>query len=731
MLVLIGAACSGGAALAQTAASPSSADTARDSDAIVVTAQKRSQAAQDVGISLSAYSGESLARQGVISMTDIARLSPSVGTSGSFAGQNITYSIRGVAQQDFQPHSESPVAVYIDDGYVAANNAAGIGILDIERVEILKGPQGTLFGRNATGGLVNIVTRKPTKDLSAFGQITYGSYNDIRVEAGVGGPIAENVQARIAGAYQHTDGWVKNISPTGGRLGGKESVALRGHLAMQPSEAVDLLLTGYYSNVDQSWAPYFMISTRSTLENGIPNSVIVPTASGLGDPPSDIKGRTVDSNHAVSRGAYNRIYGGTFKATADLGFADFISVSDYKVVKYKALLDDDASPSDLLDTIITAKVKNYSEEARLEKKIGNLNLTGGVYYLHIDSQTVDLERLFAPLGNLQVSSPFRLLTNSYSAFVQGEVEVAPKVTLIGGFRATREKKSFTYDAFAQTLDGAPLALARSYEGKSAQWLYSWKAQAEYRPNSDILLYAGYNRGVKAGSFNAPFAGGGTPADPEVPYKPEKLDAFEIGAKTSFLNGLGTLNGSVFYYDYTDYQSFKFVNFSSVVANNAATIKGAEFDLHLRPASGFELTAGMSYIDATVKGVTVSNALGVAVLSRKPPYTSKWQGNVAANYVIPVGGGELSLNANAQYRSSFFFSLTNFDATKVKSYALVGARIGWTTPDGAWDFAILGKNLFDKRYKTVGFDLSDFGGLSQVGIGEPRWIGGSITYKLGR
>lgn len=698
---------------------------------IVVTAQKRSQAAQDVGISLNAYSGETLAKQGAITMTDIARLSPGVGTSGSFAGQNITYSIRGVAQQDFQPHSESPVAVYIDEGYVAANNAAGIGILDIERVEILKGPQGTLFGRNATGGLVNIVTKKPTKEMSVSAQLTYGSYNDIRFEAGLGGPVSDNVQVRAAGAYQHTDGWVKNISPTGGRLGGKESIALRGQLALQPSEGVDLLLTGYYSNIDQSWAPYFMISTRSTLQSGIPNSVIVQTASGLGDQPSDIKGRTVDSNHAVSRGAYNQISGGTFKATADLGFADFISVSDYKVVKYKALLDDDASPSDLLDTIITARVKNYSEEARLEKRIGDMTLTGGVYYLHIDSQTVDLERLFAPLGNLQVSSPFRLITNSYSAFAQAEVKVAPQFTLIGGFRATREKKSFNYDAFAQTLGGAPLALARSYDGKSAQWLYSWKAQAEYRPNSSILLYAGYNRGVKAGSFNAPFAGGGTPPDSEVPYKQEKLDAFELGAKTTFLNGLGTLNGSVFYYDYTDYQSFKFVNFASVVANNPATIKGAEIDLHLRPATGFELSAGMSYVDATVKNVIVSNALGAAVLSRKPPYTSKWQGNIAANYAIPLAGGELNLNANAQYRSSFFFSLTNFDATKVKSYALVGARVSWTTPDEAWDFAILGKNLLDKRYKTVGFDLSDFGGLSQVGIGEPRWIGGSITYRLGR
>jgi len=647
---------------------------------VVVTAQKRKQSAQDVGIMLNAFSGAELTQQGVTSVPDIAKLTPGVAVAGSFAGQNATLSIRGITQQDFSIVAESPVAVYVDDGYMAANNSSGIGMLDVQQVEILKGPQGTLFGRNATGGLVNITTRKPTDTMSAIASVSYSSYNDVQTQVAVGGPLSDNVQARIAGMYQRNDGWLTNISPTGGDLGGQETVAVRGQIAVQPSEAISLLFTAYYSQVRQSWGPYLLLSSRSTDTAGIPNSVLVSEPTLFGQPPSDVRNLVVNANDAQSTGGSNKIGGGTVHASIKLAGAELTSITDYKVNSYTLHLDDDASAISFIDDDPTeARVANFSQELRLFKQAGIASMTAGLYYLNIDAPGTVVQRLFG-LGGDQVSNRLSLKTNSYSAFSQGEFAVAPKVTLIGGFRGTRELKDYHYAAFLQQLDGAPITDGRFFSGQSSQWLYSWKAQAEYRPNRDLLLFAGYSRGTKAGSFNVPFAGGATPPDSELYYKPEKLDSYELGAKSSFLNGLITLNGSAFYYDYKDYQAFKFVNFSSVVTNNPATIKGIELDLYAHPASGLELNFGGSYLDAVVDNVVISNSLASAIAERRPPYESKWQAVTGARYEFSLGGGTASIQGDVQYRSGFFFSLTNFGATSVGGYALYNARAAWKTAD---------------------------------------------------
>jgi iron complex outermembrane receptor protein len=708
-------------------------------DEVVVTAQKREQRAQDVGITLRAFSADTLREFTAFSAPDIARLTPGVGISGSFAGQNAMFSVRGITQQDFQAHAESPVAVYIDEGYLAANNISGIGLLDVEQVEVLKGPQGTLFGRNATGGLVSITTRKPTKEFEAQGGLTLGAYSDRRAEVAVGGPLTERVQGRVALLYQENDGWVRNLNPNGGDLGGKQTSSGRVHIAAQPSDAMNFLFTGYYSDTDQSWGPYFVLSTRSTVSNGIPNAVIVnqPTAffgndpfTGLpyvAQPPSDAENRKVDADSAQDDGAFNEIGGGTFRLNYRFGDGlDLTAITDYKKLEYLLLLDDDATSQTFFDTITSAEIENYSQELRVFKDWGKTQLTTGAYYLHIDSSTVDLQRPF--FFGVQVSSPFRLKTDSTSAFVQAEHDFSERWTLIGGFRLTREEKDFQYDSFAQDFDGNQLAVARQYRGSLSDWLYSGKLQVEYHPSDDLLVFAGFSRGTKAGSFNAPFAGSATPADPEIPYDAEELNAFEIGAKATLFGGLATLNGAIFYYDYDDYQAFKFENFAAVVTNNPAEITGAEFDFTIRPMTGLEFLIGASYIDATVEDVFVSNSLGSATLERRPPYSSEFQGTVSARYEFPVATGNVIVQANAQHSSDSFISVTNFDATRIDSYTLVGARVAWESADRRWELAAFGRNLTDERYKQVGFEASDFGGWTQISYGEPRWWGVSFTLR---
>jgi iron complex outermembrane recepter protein len=698
---------------------------------IIVTAQKREQRAQDVAITLNVYTGTELTDAGVLMAPDIAKLTPGVGIAGSYGGQNVTFSIRGVAQQDFTAIAEAPIAVYLDEGYMAANNAAGLALFDVDRVEVLKGPQGTLFGRNATGGLVSILTQMPTKEFSANASLSDGAFNDVRAETAVSGPLSDAVQGRVAVLYEQNDPWVTNTSRTGGNLGGQETTAGRVRLEAEPSESADLLFTAYAIDVEQSWGPYFLESTRSVVNDGVPNSIIVPQNTLFGQPASNAKDLTVDANDAQNRensGSYNKVYGGTLRFKYDLGSgAELTAISDYARLTYDLKLDDDASAISFLNSLTSAKVENWSEEVRLFKDFSGARLTSGLYYLHIDSSQTDLEELYG-LGGIDTSSPAELVTNSYSGFTQAEYDIAPTVTLVGGVRATREDKSYQFNSYLETLEQAPIAPDRSYHGDLAEWLYSWKAQVEYRPTRDILIFGGYSRGAKAGSFNVPFAGGATPTDADIPYKPEKLNSFEIGSKTTLLGGLMTLNGAVFYYDYQDYQAFKFINFSTVVTNNPATIKGAEASLNVRPTRQLELLAGISYVDAVVDDVFVSNSLGSAVLSRRPPYSSKWTANASARYEIPLAGGTLSLLGNVQYIGDNYFSLTNFDATYVASYTLLNARVAWTAPSNHLELFAFGKNLSDQRYRTVGFDASDFGGFTQVAYGQPRWWGVGVSYK---
>jgi iron complex outermembrane receptor protein len=721
-------------------------DNAGGLEEVVVTAQKREQKSQDVGITMTALSGTQLKDVGVESALDVAKLSPAVNVSGSFGGQNMMFAIRGVVQQDFNQQSEGPVGVYMDEGYIASNNVAGVGLFDIDHVEILKGPQGTLFGRNATGGIVSFTTRKPTDQFTADAEADYGSYNEKRFEGAVGGPLTDQIQARLAVLYDQNGSYITNLAPTGGDLGGKKTQAVRARIAFEPTDDVSVLLTAYDSNTEQSWGPYLFIHTQDTAVNGVPNSVQVPGNApffGAGGPAGFAPPtyQTLDANSAQSTGGFNRVSGGDLKVDWHVGRSDFTAITAYTEVKTHLLLDDDASPITFLNTDNFATVRNWSEELRYFLSGDRYRWTSGLYYLHIDSSVLDNQDL-ADLGGVETSSPFGLKTDSYSGFSQVEYDIAPQFTLVGGARYTREDKDFHYAANIYTPGLGMLLVpdARVFPdpddpthtpGDLRENLYSGKLQLEYRPQTDVMFYGGISRGTKAGSFNAPFAGGATPADPQVPYKPEVLVSYEVGGKTTLLDHTLQLNGAVFYYDYHDYQGFKFVNLATVVSNYPATVKGGEFDVEYRPVTALTLSLGAAYTDSVVKNVVTSNSLVAAYTfaSRRAPYTSPWTATGLIRYEWPVAAGRFSLQADARYTGDFFQNLTNFDSTRVAGYTLLGARAAWVDPSGRWELAVNGKNLTNKFVRTVGFDASGFGGFTQTGYIEPRWFEGSVAYHF--
>lgn len=759
------------AAVAQSPAGGAAASTATASETdagmfnndIVVTAQRREQASQDVGIAITALSGRQLTRLGVVDSTDIAKLAPSVNVAGSFGGQMLTFSIRGVTQYDYSDHTEAPNAVYVDEAYVASQQAQGFAIFDIDRVEVLKGPQGTLFGRNATGGAISFTTRKPTDKPEGFLSATYGSYNQVRIEGAAGGPISDRLSFRVSGLFNRFDPILHNLNPVGGDEWNDNTVAGRVQLRYEASDTLTADLSVFGGRSRFSTSPYqhstsineyngvgqlinaYLASPTETREaigpnganydeNGDGVAATRPTPGGDKFGYRDLDGAGHDINKVFARKNFNRLstWGSTLKLSADLGDVKLVSVTDYKKNHKRFALSFDNSPADVFDSKTITDTWQVSQELRLSGESDRFRWVAGLYYLHIDVKAPVAGFTINPIA-LEFRDHYALKTDSAAAFGQAEYDLTDKLTFIAGLRASYEHKNFTYGTdiytpaslFLPPSAGTFVANYRTYADTSSDVLWAGKAQLNWKPQDDVLIYGGYNRGVKAGSYNAPLGGGaGLVPDSALPYGPEKLNAYEVGFKTDWLGRRLRVNGSVFYYDYKGYQAFKITNLAQQVLNTDATVKGAELEVSAAPARGLDLSVSGSYLDMTVKDI---NYNGI-IKDRKNSFTPKWQLTALARYQWEMAGGLFSVQGDVKYTSLTYFSISNFDVAKMPARTLMNARVGFETSDHHWSLEAFVQNLTNKHYKIVGFDLSADCGCTFIGYGKPRWFGLTARYS---
>ena len=714
-------------------AARSTATEARSNDGgadIVVTANRRSQNLQDVALSIQAVSGTELKAAGVVSAADLPKLMPGVQLGGAYGGQFVSFAIRGVVQQDFTAHAEGPIALYLDDGYVALNNASALGLFDLDRVEVLKGPQGTLFGRNATGGLVHIVTKKPSQTPESYATLEYSSYNSVKIEAAAGGPVTSTLSARVAGQFNQTGSYIHNAYPGGANLGGQYSYSLRGHLLWQPSSEFDALLSAYRSYGRLSSTPYYSKSSRQIFDSSGTTIDAVNFAGPtlLGTTPTTPGGRVTSQNRASDDIGRTSFSGIQAQMNFTLGNTKITSVTDYKLMKQRIGIDLDATESDFVNAVTNSKTENYSQELRAAGSSGDFRWLAGVFYLHIDGIVDPQSTPFPVFGPVLIIDKVRLKTNSYSGFAQAELKILPQLTLVGGVRVTRENKDFAYNSntYLSTTNGIPDSLISPTRApiasKKSETLVTAKAQAEYRPSAGWLLYAGWNRGTKSGSFNAPYAGSAFIPLSQIPYRPEVLNAFEAGAKGTFLDGAAVFNGAVFYYDYHNYQAFLVTNFDTQVVNRDARTYGAEGNISLRLGDHFRVKGGLTYLANLVKGVDV----GGIRQNRRAPFTSKWTGDLSLMYRTPVANGELTAQIAARYASQAFYSISNYTSSRIKAYTVEDLRLTWTDARKEWQLSAFVQNVFDKKYVTVGFDFPALCGCSVEAYGRPRWVGASVT-----
>ncbi len=693
---------------------------------IVVTAQKRGERAQDVGIAIEAYGADALKAQGVTQLVDLPRISPGVNITGSYAGQNLSFVIRGVQQQDFAAIAEGPNAVYIDEGYVGISNDSSIGLFDVDSVQVYKGPQGTLFGRNATGGVVSIATRNPSSEQSGFAELTYGSYNTRRVEAALGGPLGDDLSARIAVLYDANDAWVRNSDPAGGDLGAHSDFGVRGKLRWRPREGVELLATVFATRSVASWGPYFRVDVVPAFSGGaVPAATATTADTGFG-PVSDPRGLTLDSHDAQSHGDFQEMQGADLKASWQFGGWQVTSITDFKHFRDSLNLDDIVAPAFLIDTHDRDHFESWSEELRLFRAWTGLRWTSGLYALHMDNHLFD-DQDYRGIGLNDVVSDAHLRTTAFAIFTQAEWDVASKWTLVGGVRFTTDGKRYSYVA---TDPFAP-AVVRNFptSGGTARLtdgLVTAKAEVEFKPSRDALLYVSWNRGAKAGSFNDPQHAASPPVDAQIPYRPEELDAYEAGLKVQGWHGRVHLNADAFFYHYRDAQTYVFLlPLNSLILNAPERTVGTEVEGALVPVRGVTLSAGGSYTRARVLDVDIN---GNPPRDLDAPLTPRLRATMSARYEFAAGPGRLALQADAQYQSRSFIGLANYEADRINPYWLAGAQVSWRDAADRWTVAVTGANLLDTRYKTVGFDVATLG-IEQFAVGQPRWIKASVSRRF--
>lgn len=729
---------------------------------VVVTAQRREERLQDVGISVTALGNEALTNLNITTATDITRAVPSL-KMNAYSSSQVVFNVRGVSQNDYGDQQEPPVAVYQDDSYASSINLASFPVFDLARVEVLRGPQGTLFGRNATGGAIQFVSNRPTRDLQGYATVTFGSFNQLITEGAISGPLGDSVQARFAAIRNKDDGYIESVVPGVPDRGGNDHYALRGQLAWQPSDSTDVNLilrymkankesqAGLYSHEpacpnDQFQGEFtppnvacaFWGTPEGASGTGYRNDKIIPSRGGNPWATAETQKSFVD----------RELFGATLHINADIGDFHLVSITDYQDGEKFYLEGGDASPDDGVLFYQGSSLTQVSEELRLSGETAAHQWVTGLYGMRVKGAYTG--KFADPFYGYDPTVVMAQKTNSFALFAQDEWKFAEDFKLIAGLRYWRDEREGAYFGTAPEVPGlsAPVTIIfntkrvsplgsnitpkdakRTFDGVTARLQLDWK------PNDDLLLYASYNRGSKSGGFTFST---GTPYDPDgsltipraflegMPFEPEKLDAYEVGAKAT-LGGNTTLNVSAFHYDYTDYQAFAQYGPIQTVINLDAKESGLEAELNSHPVRGLTLQLGVSLLDSTVKRVTLPDT--VTVEDHDLPQAPDFSANALARYEFDLGRGSLGLQADMQYSSSFCFTVLCAPVERENPYTVANARISYDTGSG-WGLAAFVNNLTDEQYRVYAFDSSLFSGVVAGVYAKPRTWGVSATYRFG-
>lgn len=708
---------------------------AASGEEIVITARKRVERIADVPIAISAFSGEELARRGVSSVNDLAAISPGVSIREDVAGRaSPSIVIRGVGFDDFRPNGSPAAAVHLDEAYLGSNALIAGALFDIERLEILKGPQGTLYGRNTTAGAVNIISRRPGDRWEGNAAAEFGRFEKLRLDAGIGGPVSETVGIRIAGTYQNGGGFLTNLgtaafagaTPVTGvipglplvgkqkNIGDADYGAVRATVVLKPDENTEITLQANYG--------------RDRGQNS-QSDVLGRSATGFTEPDTDpytYYGNLLPDMNSDQSGVSGKLVqqlGGDTTMTALLAY-------QYLDRQYAF---DPGDPRRAFDLDYSDRINQYTAELRFNGKIGSIvDWTGGVFYFE-DRITFGSLLDATDLVRSVLKTDYRQKRKSWAAFGEADFHLGEKLTATLGLRYTSEKSRFSgattdlnpygRSVVAFAFPGVPAVFDNRFSDENL----SGRMLLSYKPVNDLMIYASVSRGFKSGGFD----GSTIFSAPEaLPFASEKVTAYEAGLKWFSSDLPVTFTASAFYYDFRGLQANSVRQIgpitTSVRTNVAkAEIYGGEAEIVARPVEGLALRGSISLLDSKVRNFVSANPAEVARREgNELPDAPRVSWNLNAGYDIPLGGGWTATPyGELNHVGKMFKELDNF--VEAPSYTLVNARLTFTAPEDRFSFGVFGRNLSGEVYFVGLIPAANGAGVvsgTQRIVGAPRTYG---------
>ena len=701
----------GGPTLAQ--AETGASDSAATAD-IIVTARKTPETLLDTPMSVSVRSAAELEAPRLRDFADLATDFPNVAMSGGIAGAlQGQIAIRGIASLVRNVGLESGVGIYVDDVYIGRPDSYNMDLLDIQQAELLRGPQGTVYGKNTIAGLFNITSKAPSDTPAASARIDIGNYGLVRTQATLSGPLyGDALKGSIALGYDRRDGYDKNLS--GGPNGDNaDNFSWRGTLAYQASDQLSLTLRT--DGLHDRSIPGFYSAT----EIGQPGHILIPAL-----PPHQINNNR--PNHLSRDNA-----GGSLTAELSLGESTLKSITAYRYSRYRASLDDDQQQIDLLSAdLFGDRTKVWSEELRLNGHLGDrASYVTGLYFFDqraSTDRTLAIGNDFSSLitGNPALTTIGSVSTRSYAAFGNVDWRITDALMLSAGARYTVEQKDahFTQDDVDGVFQffGLPTIV---FAGHSVNRDLSPTISLRYTIAPRVEGYARVARGFKSAAYNVDL----TPSVAGLTAGPEHATTYEAGLKASFKPAQATVLLSGFHTSYNDLQVAQITGSGTVMGNAGhATINGFEAELTLHPLANLKLAGSLGYADARYdrfdncaipqsEGGGATNCAGKR-LTGAPAFTA--QGSVEYGIALPIG--RLSGTFTANHQSSVYFEPTNSDRFRGRARTLLDTAV--TLDMRRWSVALWGKNLTDQAYETYMDDRSTVGVLRTIAYGEPRTFG---------
>lgn len=735
--------CLASSALAQDQTSEGAAATS-DSvqmDEIVITAEKRESSIQKTALSITALAGADLAKKGIGSVEGIVGQIAGVAVNNESGTTKVN--IRGLGLSSFGPAVEGSVAVYAGGVYLAHANEIGGAFIDVQRLEVLRGPQGTLYGRNSTGGAVNIIPNAPTEEFHAGGSVSYGNYNSFELNGFVSGAVIPDVlKVRFGGQYQRHGGYSLNV-PTGEHFDSLNQGGFRGTMEYTPTDRLKITLAGdYYHGEDTSVTVHYIGDgiQRRFADQLVPKAVnptaaaaaaaLITTVRPLGvtayggiTNPVDSNSMAIDPQNLYqnNRPDSTRTYYG-FSGILDYEISDdlsFKSITAYRNGQYSNYLDLDRTTGDAVNYDQFENWRQFSQELQLIGETGKLSYILGAYYLNDRVPYAGYVFETPPFGTFLPYGAAK--TNAYAAFAQATYAFTPelKLTVGGRYGYERRFRSEFVDNYG-ALQGPILPDRVSFSK------FTPKATLDYQPSNDVTLYATVAQGFKSGGFLISAAQG--------PIEPETVWDYEAGAKLRLFNNHVQLNVSGYHYDYKNIQTPIVNGFVIAVANAAsATVDGGEVELTVQPVRDLKLTASGSLIDGKFGEFITQNpqytSLGLLNLKgNRLPFNSKWSYYLDAVYTIHLpDGASIEPQVSYTWRGLKYFDAFNLRNNFQKAVGTIDARLRYSSPGQKWYLEGFGKNLTNEFVISQGYASGVYQGSP---IGAQREAPRTYGVRLG-